>query len=86
MIASGWRDVRRLGGWLLTIAGILWGVYGGGQLLIGTILAIQGPDRSARAYVALTGAVIFAMGALAAWGGRRLRRSAAGRSANGGEG
>jgi hypothetical protein len=67
--------VRRTGGWLLTVLGILWGVYGAIHLLLGVARAIHGPERTAPLGVALSGAAIFAAGAVVAWGGRRLRRS-----------
>jgi hypothetical protein len=64
-----------LGG-LLTIAGVLWGVYGLMGLTLGLYAGITGyPQHGLPAFgPAISGAVIFAMGAAAAWGGRRLRR------------
>jgi hypothetical protein len=47
------------------------------QLVVGAVLEIQKPERAAPIGVALGGALIVAMGALAAWGGRRLRQSGA---------
>jgi len=66
---------RSVFGWFLTVVGILWGIYGGGQFLVGAVRAISEPERTAPFALALTGALIFGLGALVAWGGRRLRRS-----------
>jgi hypothetical protein len=66
--------MRTLLGWILTILGIICGIYGAFQLLIGTVLAIRGPELAAPVGVMASGAVIFGTGALIAWGGRRLRR------------
>jgi len=57
------------------LIGILWGVYGAIQLLLGVALAIHGPERAAPLGAVLSGAALFATGAIVAWGGRRLRRS-----------
>lgn len=67
---------RSIFGWFLTVVGVLWGIYGGGQFLVGVVRAISEPERTAPLVLALTGALIFGLGALVAWGGRRLRRSA----------
>jgi hypothetical protein len=42
--------VRRTGGWLLTVLGILWGVYGAIHLLLGVARAIHGPERTVDAF------------------------------------
>jgi hypothetical protein len=68
--------VRRLIGWLLTIAGLLCAVYGVIQFVIGAVPAIRGGARAAPIAVALGGVLFIGVGALAAWGGGRLRRSA----------
>jgi hypothetical protein len=68
--------MRQLIGWLLTIAGVLCAVYGVIQFAIGAVPAIRGEERAAPIAVALGGALFIAIGAFAAWGGRRLRRSA----------
>jgi hypothetical protein len=65
---------RRSLGWFLTVVGILWGIYGGGQFLVGLVRVVTEPERAGPALVAVTGALIFCVGALVAWGGRRLRR------------
>jgi hypothetical protein len=54
----------------------LCGIYGAIQFLIGAVPAIRGPERTVWGAVAITGALFFAVGALIAWVGRRLRRSA----------
>jgi hypothetical protein len=65
----------RIAGWFLTIVGIFWAIYGGSQLLLGVILAMKGPESTGHLSGALSGAVLFGVAALVAWGGRRLRYS-----------
>jgi hypothetical protein len=65
---------RGLFGWILTLVGIIVGVYGAIQLLIGVVAAVRGPEFAPAIGVAAGGALIFGMGALIVWGGRRLRR------------
>jgi phosphotransferase system glucose/maltose/N-acetylglucosamine-specific IIC component len=66
--------LRGLIGWILTIGGIILGVSGAIQVLIGTVIAIRGQEVTAHLGVAAGGAVILGLGALIAWSGRRLRR------------
>lgn len=66
--------VLRIAGWLLTVVGILWAIYGGFQFSLGVVHTIKGPERTAPLTDTLTGGVLFGMGAVVAWGGRRLRR------------
>ena len=65
----------RLAGWFLTIVGILWGIYGGSQVVLGVILAIKSPHETGHLSGALSGTALFAAAAMVAWGGRRLRTS-----------
>jgi hypothetical protein len=66
--------LRGLFGWILTLVGIIVGVYGAIQLLIGVVAAVRGPELAPAIGVAVGGALIFGMGALIVWGGWRLRR------------
>jgi hypothetical protein len=69
----------RLAGWFLSIVGVLWAIYGGSQVVLGAILAVQGPERTPHLIGAAGGALLVAVAALVTQGGRRLRRSAAAR-------
>jgi hypothetical protein len=69
--------VLRWGGWFLTIVGVLWAIYGGSQVVLGVMLAVQSPQETGHLAGALSGAALFAAAALVAWGGRRLRLSGA---------
>jgi hypothetical protein len=66
----------RLAGWFLSIVGILWAIYGGSQVVLGAILAIQGPERTPHLMGAVGGALLVGVAALITHGGRRLRKSA----------
>ena len=65
----------RIAGWFLTIVGILWAIYGGAQVVLGVILAVQSPHETGHLAGAASGVGLFAAAALVAWGGRRLRMS-----------
>jgi hypothetical protein len=67
----------RVAGWFLTIVGVLWAIYGGSQLVLGVILALKSPQETGHLTGALSGAALFVAAGLVAWGGRRLRMSAA---------
>ena len=67
----------RIAGWFLTIVGVLWAVYGGSQLVLGVMLALQSPQEAGHLTGAASGAALFVAAALVAWGGRRLRKSGA---------
>jgi hypothetical protein len=69
-----------LAGWFLSIVGVLWAIYGGSQVVLGAILAIQGPERTPHLVGAVGGALLVGVAALVTHGGRRLRKSAAGRA------
>lgn len=65
----------RVAGWFLTIVGVLWAIYGGAQIVLGVILAVQSPHETGHLAGAASGLGLFAAAALVAWGGRRLRNS-----------
>jgi len=65
----------RVAGWFLTIVGVLWAIYGGAQIVLGVILAVQSPHETGHLAGAASGLGLFAAAALVAWGGRRLRSS-----------
>jgi hypothetical protein len=66
--------LRVLGGWILTLVGIVVGVYGAIQVVIGVAAAARGTELATAIGLTAGGAVSFGLGALIVWGGRRLRR------------
>ena len=64
--------LRRIAGWLLTLVGIVGGVYGAIQLGLGVVHAIRGPERGTPIALALGGLLIVGIAVLVARGGRRL--------------
>jgi hypothetical protein len=66
--------LRVLVGWILTLVGIVVGVYGAIQFLLGVVAAGRGAELATAIGMTVGGAVSLGLGALVAWGGRRLRR------------
>jgi hypothetical protein len=66
--------LRGLIGWILILAGIVVGVYGAIQFLLGVVAAVRGADPGTAIGLTAGGAVSLGLGALSAWAGRRLRR------------
>jgi hypothetical protein len=69
--------LRVLVSWILIVLGVVVGLYGAIQLLIGVVAAVRGPEPATGIGVAAGGALTFVAGALIAGGGRRLRRRGA---------
>jgi uncharacterized membrane protein required for colicin V production len=66
--------LRGLIGWILTLVGIVVGVYGAIQFLLGVVDAVREADPGSAVGLTAGGAVSLGLGVLIVWGGRRLRR------------
>jgi hypothetical protein len=66
--------LRVLIGWIFTLVGIVVGVYGAIQFLLGVVAAVRGADLDTAIGLTAGGAVSFGLGVLIVWGGRKLRR------------